>query len=202
MSQPTSEFDRLLFPVRRSVRYHDLRKQHFERINNLVMFAAFLLSTGTVATLIEELGVSLIVQLLLPLLAAVLLGISLVSRVSAKASIHNDLKRRFITLEQAIVKKTDNWKASDILEWTGVRLAIEADELPVKRILDVICHNDVMRADGYEETHPDWWRVGFFQRIFSQYFDFRRHALRRNKDATTLWSRLRHWHGGKDLAAS
>ena len=202
MSQPTDKLDDLLFAVRRSVRYHDIRKQHFERINNLVMFVALLLGTGTLATFIEGLDATLWVQLSLPLAATILLGISLVCRVSSKASIHNDLKRRFITLEQSIAEKPNNWDDTDIAAWIKERLTIESDELPIKRILDVICHNDVMRSMGYEETHPDWWKVGIFQRLFAQYFDLRRAALRRNKDVVTLWSRLRHWHGGKGLAAS
>ena len=145
------------------------------------------------ATFIEEVDASLWVQLALPLLATFLLGVSLVYRVSAKSSLSNDLKRRFITLEQAIVAKTGKRKKSDLAAWTKERLTVEADELPVKRILDVISHNDVMRAMGYEETHPDWWRVTFLQRTFAQYFDYRRHSLRRNKDFEPWRARMRRY---------
>ena len=81
-----------------------------------------------------------------------------------------------------MVPRKKKWTKKEVAVWTQERLTIEADELPVKRILDVISHNDVMRAKGYDETHEDWWHVTLLQRVFSQYFDYRRHALIRSKD--------------------
>ena len=179
--ETTDDYDDLLFDVRRSVRYHDLRRQHFERMNQFIVFVAFLLGTGTLATFIEDVDAPLPLKLLLPVLTTFLLGISLVYRVGPKASLSNDLKRRFINLEQAMVPKKKKWTTGELAAWTRERLAIEAEELPVKRVLDTMCHNDMLRARGFDEEHDDWWHVGPLQRLFAQFFDYRRHSrVRRN----------------------
>ena len=195
MGQETDDYDNLLFDVQRSVRYNDIRRQHFERIHLFVLFVALMLGTGTLATFIDNLHAPLWLKLLLPVLATILLGVSLVYRVSSKASLCNDLKRRFINLEQGMVAKERKWKKSDLAAWTQERLTIEADELPVKRVLDVICHNDIMRAKGYREDDSDWWRVTLAQRIFAPYFDYRRHSLVRVKDFVPWRIRLSRWIG-------
>jgi len=51
-----------------------------------------------------------------------------------------------------------------------VRLAIESDEPPTLRVLDSLCHNEVLRALG-QEAH----RVGpisGWQRLFAHVFDW------------------------------
>ena len=177
----TKKLRDLLFNVRRSVRYHDKRRHHFERVHNFVTFVAFLLGTGTVAASVEAFNTPIWVRLAPSVIASTLLGVALVYRVSAKAALHNDLKRRFIVLEQRIedLRASSN-EGQNMVELIKEKLSIEADEPPIKRILDVICHNELVRAMGFKPIEKDPWHIGCCQRLFAQYFDIGLHSLRRN----------------------
>ena len=48
------------------------------------------------------------------------------------------------------------------------RLAIEADEPPTKFALNVLCHNELVRALGLD----NYYRVPWWQRLFAQVFSF------------------------------
>ena len=60
------------------------------------------------------------------------------------------------------------------------RLEIERDEVPVLNVLNLICHNDVMRADGYPGARlaPIRW----YQRICAPIIDIGVHRLRSGED--------------------
>jgi hypothetical protein len=58
------------------------------------------------------------------------------------------------------------------------RLEIEKDELTVLDVLNVICHNEVMKADGY--TSSQLAKIGWFQRMAANWFDFRPCAITYN----------------------
>ena len=165
----TTPFEQLLNDVRRSVRYHDKRRQHFAGVHNFVTLVAFLLGTGTLAAFVEGFYLPVWLKLLPALLATVLLGISLVYRVSEKASLHNDLKRRFIGLEQKMIGASEDDKEKLIPAYADERLAIEAEELPIKRVLDIICHNELMRAQGYPDDHEDMWEIKCWHRCTAQW---------------------------------
>ena len=73
--------------------------------------------------------------------------------------------------------------ARRIADWTRERLAIEAEEPPVLRVLDTLCHNELTRAMGYGQEYQA--KVGFFQRLFAQICDVRQDALTTcNQDAS------------------
>ena len=54
-----------------------------------------------------------------------------------------------------------------VSDGTVERLSIEAEEPPVKRILDVICHNDLARSMGLDRE--EMWRVKWYQRWVAQF---------------------------------
>ncbi len=54
------------------------------------------------------------------------------------------------------------------------RLEIEADEPPIKRVLDTLCHNELARAIGEPSQEKP---VRFLQRLFANFFDFRADRL-------------------------
>jgi hypothetical protein len=58
------------------------------------------------------------------------------------------------------------------------RLEIEANEPPVKRVLDSLCHNDLCRAMG---CAPDQFvQVKLYQRMFAQFVDINQHKISRS----------------------
>lgn len=177
VEQPSKEYRDLLFDVRRSVRYHDRRQWFYQTVQNFAMLVVFLFSTVTVAafgTVVGE-GLPMWVKLLPAMLTAVLMGLTLVYRVGEKAWLHADLKRQFIELEQRLEQDRASSNDTLIAEVTNARLAIEAKEPPVLRVLDVLCHNELRRAMGH--PHNKLTRIGFWQRRFAHFFDFREHHL-------------------------
>lgn len=94
---------------------------------------------------------------------------------SRKAWLHSDLARKFFDLEREIEKSRGDVTEALIVEMKDRRLAIEADEPPILRVLDTLCHNELMRAMGYprDQQIP----VGFWQRLFASFFDLQEHKL-------------------------
>ena len=70
------------------------------------------------------------------------------------AYLHGDLARRFISLEQRFAHGR-SLEDDEHEELTRARLGIEADEPPPLRLLDVMCHFELLRSLGDKTVHPD-----------------------------------------------
>lgn len=135
----------LLFGVRRSVRYHDRRRAFFERLHRLTGVLTVLMA-GSVLFDIGQPGETAGWLMTLAVVAALLAALDLVVGYAARASQHRDLKGRFVDLEMAILSGDETPEV-----WTAhrlARLAIERDEPPIYRALDLLCHNEVLLAEG------------------------------------------------------
>ena len=78
-------------------------------------------------------------------------------RFSDKACLHADLYRRFIDLECQLVAGPS---AELVKSVTERRLAIEATEPPVLKVLDTLMHNELKRANGdkkSEQIEVSFW---------------------------------------------
>jgi hypothetical protein len=158
-----SGYDDLMFDVRRSVRYHDKRILFFDHMRKLI--AIITLLSGTTAFLAVLGSAGGMVIMLATLIVAVLSLIDIVTDPAGQARRHDDLKRRFIDLERRMTLEP----GEDVKVFTADRLAIEADEPPVLRVLDTICYNEICRAMGYDpEACKPLTRA---QRFFAQFFD-------------------------------
>ena len=69
---------------------------------------------------------------------------------------YQSLRARFITLEAALL-------ADPAANHHIARLHIEADEPPIYRALDLLCHNEQMRADGHPPDSEHWASVPLYQ---------------------------------------
>lgn len=145
-----ARFDDLLFHVHCSIKYHARRRRFFENVNNMALFVAFLFSTATMSSLLDiPAGASGLVAFLgeLPAVAtSVLIGLSLVGRVGTKANDHNDLKRRFIRLQQRLERDRGEVDEAIVGRLVEERLAIEADEPPINRVVQARCYNEVVKS--------------------------------------------------------
>lgn len=56
-----------------------------------------------------------------------------------------------------------------LAKYKAHRLEIEADEPPVHKILDMMCHNELLRTMGYEKSH--FARIRLHQRLLAHFFD-------------------------------
>ncbi len=161
----------MLFGVRRSVRYHIRRQKFFRNFHRIVLFLSLILSSVTVAALAEAVGANwpLWGKLLPAATVSVLAGIDLVVGSTEKSWQHSDLARQFIKLERRLVSGSADLDEELIRNVEDKRLKIEAAEPPVLRVLDTICHNELMRAMGHKKD--EMIKVNIFQRWCAPFFD-------------------------------
>lgn len=139
----------LLFDVRRSARYHDRRRAFFERLHQVTGGFTVLLA-GSVLFDLARPGDTPEWMTALAVVAALLSAWDMVVGYSSKAGLHRDLKGRFIALEMAILAgddQPDTWAKYEV-----ERLRIEQDEPPIYRALDLLCHNELLVAEGHKRT--------------------------------------------------
>jgi len=160
------DWHNLLFDVRRSVRYHDRRVRFFDRVRKAISSLTLLSGSGAIITAISSAGQAYFITM--AAIIAALSVIDLIADPAGFARLHNDLKRRFISLERKMVE-ADKSK-SNVKAFTAARLAIEADEPPVLRVLDLLCHNEMCRAMGYDEKHCK--KITPVQQILAPFMDF------------------------------
>lgn len=141
-----SDFEDLMFHVRCSVKYHAERRRFYENVNNFVLFLALVLNTATIASLLDFFSNAWLG--FIPSIAVmVLIGLSLVGRVSSKANDHNDLKRRFIRLQQQMERHAaSSMDDGKLASWRAERLDIEMDEPPINRVVHAKCYNEVVKS--------------------------------------------------------
>lgn len=148
----------LLFDVRRSVRYHDRRCAFFERMHQVTGGLTVLLA-GSVLFDIARPGDSPAWLLAVAAVAAVLAAWDIIVGYAGQAGRHRDLKARFVALEMRMFAGDD--AAETWSDYQVERLAIEQDEPPIYRALDVLCHNELLRAersDAPAAPLSDWQR--------------------------------------------
>lgn len=145
----TEDQHALFFDVRRSIRYHDRRRAFFGLMHQVTSGLTILLA-GSVLFDIARPGDNPWWMLAVAAVAAIISAFDMVVGYASKAGLHGELKARFGDLEMAILKGDNSdptWEAHRI-----ERLRIEQDEPPIYRALDMLCHNELMRADGYNES--------------------------------------------------
>ncbi len=167
-----SQLDRqqyaLLFDIRRSVRYHDRRRAFFERMHRVTGALTIVLAGGVLFELAGTGSPALWLQCF-AVAAAVLSAFDIVVGYAARANDHAALRVRFVSLEMKML-------AGDLEEatWCGYRqerLAIERDEPPIYRALDLLCHNEMLRAEGFDPVvdPAHFSRLSAWQRLTSQF---------------------------------
>lgn len=163
------ELHKLLFGVRRSARYHLRRRRFFERWHSVTNLVGLATGSAAIASVLSKHEWWALVS---GVVVAVLSGFDLVVGTVAMAREHSDLARRFVLLERDIVLAGEPTPES-LRQFTAKRLEIEADEPPVLRALDRICHNELCRALG---LGPECFvSIPRHHRAFAQWFSFDPH---------------------------
>ncbi len=95
-------------------------------------------------------------------LVAILGAIDLAVGTGRRADRHGDLTRQFIALEQRFAHGR-NLEDEEHEAAVRERLRIEASEPPVLRLLDVLCHYELLRSLGDKSPSPriHWLRLWF-----------------------------------------
>jgi len=146
----------------------------FDRVHKFSTFFAALSGTATFASVLAKAGPNW--TLLFAFMVAVFSVIDLVIGTAQAARLHDDLSKRFIILEKKIVISNDDSNES-ISRLTSERLDIEADEPPPLKVLDSICHNELLRAMGYDES--EFLKIKRYQRWFAQFWDIGEHLIKK-----------------------
>jgi hypothetical protein len=163
---------KFLFGVQRSVRYHNCRRVHFDRLSNLSSFISILFGSASIASLLATSGK--VVPLIASAVVTISSALNLVVGPAKRARDHSDLAKRFVILEKEIVgvnAPTDE----HLRQWMQQRLEIEKDEPPVLKVLDSVCHNDQLRALGYGPEH--FLEIRRTQRLLAQFRDISDHKI-------------------------
>lgn len=164
----------LLFGVRRSVRYHTRRRLFFDRLHKFSTFLSALAGTATVASVLAKLPAPWTIAFAAAV--AVFSVIDLIIGTAQAARLHHDLARQFFTLEKDLIS-LQNPSQEDINRLTGQRLDIESNEPPPLKVLDSICHNELLRAMGYNQS--EYLTIKWYQRLFSQLFDVKEYDIKK-----------------------
>jgi len=154
----------LQFGVRRSIRYHQRRRGFFDGLDKLGDMLAVLFGSAAIYGVLAAHSATLVV--VASVVVTVVATLNLVLGSSRKAWLHADLARRFIELERQLLVEPDEGVYRQL---TAQRLSIEAEEPPILRVLDSLCHNEQLRAEGLEDQRAG--PISVWQRLFAQVFD-------------------------------
>jgi hypothetical protein len=159
------ELNALLFGVRRSIRYHNRRRRFFDGFDKFVKVLSVV--GGSAAFAAATAHHSRIIMVFTGLVAA-FSAVNLVVGPAQAARLHEELARKFAKLERDMkVAKVPN---SDQLNgFQAERLLIESEEPPIMRVLDIVCHNELCEAMGYDTCHL--YKVGIAQSLFAHFID-------------------------------
>ena len=167
----STEFYHQLFGVRRSVRYHQRRRSCFESWHGCIAAVQVVSGSSAIAALVAEgaaLGaIGIYLAAVPPLLAAV----DLVFGTTRRATLHAGIGRQFSQLEADMVAHEadrDSVTAATLASFKKRRLAIEADEPPKLRVVDLLSHNDLVRGTY---THGQTYRIGLIRLALGHVLD-------------------------------
>lgn len=136
--------DNLDFSIEKSLRYHQRRRAHYERLHKFVMLGIILSSSAAFAKVAGH-------EQIFALIGVLLGTLDLVFSFSLKARDHVMLHSEFTGL-LADIRTAGSFKKATLGEWERRRLEIEAKELPIYWALEASCYNEVVHARGAQES--------------------------------------------------
>lgn len=140
-----------MWAVQRSQRYHSRRNAFFDRWHKVTLLAGILGGSAAVASIGKDAPTWLI--LIGGALVATLSAIDLVVGTAEMARKHNDLRRRFCDLEQAM-QRSPLGEETLLASWRAERLSIESDEPPAYVALDILVENELARSFAHLKDQP------------------------------------------------
>ncbi len=148
--------------LRRSIRYHRARERFFEGWTNSLSFVSLLAGFSVVVSLLADAPDWM--TLSAGGCVALAQAAGQMFRPSSKMRDHAVFAGEFTNLERGLAVRGEV-SDEDLRALRSEILAIEAREPPIKRYLDLICHNQVAVALGSDDLE----RLNFWQRMFAQY---------------------------------
>jgi hypothetical protein len=143
-----------LFGARKSIRYHQRRRAFFEGAHTVAVTLQVIAGSSAVAAVVGNstaLGASLAAT------AAVLAALDLTFGMSRRATAHASLAQQFAQLEREMVpyEHDENVDAATATGFRQRRLEIEESEPPKLRVIDLLCHNELVTSTyRHEKIYP------------------------------------------------
>ena len=176
-----SEYEEMLFAVRRSVRYHRHRERFLDRIHHLGALLTAFSGSATFAALLAELPARWTwVRLFAAALTAFASATEVVFGPARAARRHDSLAVSFLALEKDLLRAGASLTPETLVELQSRRLDIEATEPPVYRVLDAICHDELVTALGIDPSQRT--NVTRWQRLWRHFIDVRAHRIRKHAE--------------------
>jgi len=163
----------LLFGVRRSIQYHNRRKGFYNQFNLLTNAFAIIGGSGMALQMLQQTN-NAWAATASGMFIVITSTVNLVVNTTHKANQHHNIAQQFIALEKQII--TAQQPIININQWQSTKLTIEANEPPILQVLDTICHNDLLRRMGYNDSFQV--QVSFIQRLLSNIIDITPHKLK------------------------
>jgi hypothetical protein len=161
----------LKFAIDKSIRYHQRRRAHYDRIHRMLMFLIILSGSAAFASV----TVPFVPSQWFGAVAAVIAALDLVWGFSHRARDHEILVRDFTELA-ATVNATEI-SVPALAAWTNRRLEIEAKEPPTFWAVEADCYNEAARAlDADREFLVS---IPWMHRRLMNWWRFERHSYDR-----------------------
>lgn len=156
-----ADFRALAFGLERSVRYHDCRADFLRDASRCCSFFTVLAGAGTTLAVFRQWS-DWLQQTLAVLVTAVSLG-NLVFDLRGASDVHRKLSADFSLLLGEL--EVAPAKTPELLSNLRLRRRELENRSPAAlKILDVCCHNDLVRAKGHEQgefVDLCWWQRAF-----------------------------------------
>ena len=155
-----------LFGVRKSVRYHQRRRGFFESAHTAAAALQLIAGSSAVAAVVGELTT---LAMWLAAAAAVLAALDLTIGTTRRATVHAGLAQQFAQLEREMVEyeNDESVNAETAVRFRQRRLEIEEREPPKLRVVDVLCHNELVTSTyRHEKTYPVGWARRWVGHVF------------------------------------
>ena len=176
MENPKKEFKNLKFSISRSVRYHVYRESFFRAIINVGFLVSFLFSTASIVTIGEVIAKDwpTWAKLIPSASISVVTSFVFVFRVTDRMRLHGDLRKEFVELQKEM-ELNSNLDENQLIDFVSAmqtkRLDIELKEPRVLKVLDIFCHNEIMRSQGQGPEDEGWVVIPFYKKVMKQWID-------------------------------
>lgn len=175
------EWDILLFEVKQSVCYHERRQLFFQHLRTLANLMILVFGATTIVALLNYVSGTL--GLLLGALVTLIATIELIFDSCRMIKKHDELRKRFISLEQEMTEvtkvKVDEVDRKVYVEFHNKRLTLKKDEPPVLRVLSARCHNELVKKGMGNLLQEREFEIKWYQSLFANFIDIGEDKLRR-----------------------
>jgi len=158
MNEEAEHWEDLVWHMRRSIRYHMRRVRFYDLWHVWTNMIGIIFGSATALTILGGLGPSYTVAASFVVSIAFMLDLFVgTARMSRQ---HQGLASKFIGLQAKAEVESDH-QATILHRYRAEILLIEHDEPPVLRMLNDICHNEMVIAMGYPSKyliHIPWMK--------------------------------------------